>query len=660
MLDTSFPLSVYEMATAVQPQVAQTQTNRLLSEPCHPGSDVRSHAGLVARLRITDDPAKRLALNPPSAVSHAYGEGSPFIIAPNVKQQDDGLTAVILGQPGIAGNRSARLTTPVDAAGLLELYKAVGKDCVAKLRGSWAIVIVDPRQDRVLLANDRMGTQSLYFRIGRDTLLVGNEMAVLAQYSPEAGLDAQSLYHYLYFHMVPTPGVVVDRFHKLGPALMLELTPQGHNLNRYWTPSFNENTTDPVAGAHAKLRTQLKTAVERCSASDTPGDHGGNTKVGAFLSGGLDSSTVAGMLSELQGGSCDAYTIGFDAEGYDEMPYARLAARHFGIRLHEHYVTPNEVVEALPAIAAAFDEPFGNSSVLPAYFCARMAAEDGTGVLLAGDGGDELFAGNSRYGGQQIFEDYRETPQWLRSRVIEPLVNSMPAGLPLVAKGQSFIRQANTTLPQRLQYYSFLEQNSPREVFSPAFLNRVNPDMPSKLLQDIYQLPRDASALNRMLFLDWQVTLADNDLRKVTRACELAGVRVRYPMLDDDLVEFSTTIPSTWKLPGNKSKGHKLRHFYKQALAGWLPDATIRKPKQGFGLPFGLWMKDHKPLQEMAFDNILALKARGIFLPAFLDRAISSHRDDHAAYFGELIWVLMSLELWLAANRPGYSFESGG
>ena len=155
-----------------------------------------------------------------------------------------------------------------------------------------------------------------------------------------------------------------------------------------------------------------------------------------------------------------------------------------------------------------------------------------------------------------------------------------------------------------------------------------------------------------MLFLDWQITLADNDLRKVDQACKLNGVQVRYPMLDDDLFEFSMSIPSKTKLPGKK-----LRDFYKQSLSGWLPDVTINKSKQGFGLPFGVWMREHKPLQELAYDNILKLDARKIFQRNFLEDAIARHREGHASYFGELIWILAVLELWLSANLPDYCHE---
>tara|TARA_R100000988_G_scaffold94954_1_gene60683 strand:+ start:324990 stop:326288 length:1299 start_codon:yes stop_codon:yes gene_type:complete len=430
---------------------------------------------------------------------------------------------------------------------------------------------------------------------------------------------------------------------KLRAGEQLEVTAAGWNTSRYWTPSFRETAADKTL-RHTSLQQHLKGAVQR-SQSNTG-------KTGAFLSGGLDSSTVAGMLSELQGGSCDAYAIGFDAEGYDEMAYARITAEHFGIRLHEYYVTPDDVVTALPAVAASFDEPFGNSSALPAYFCARMAASDGITTLLAGDGGDELFAGNERYAKQKVFDLYRNLPAWLQRAVITPAVSSLPGILPGAGKAKSYITQANLPLPDRLQYYSFLEQISPETVFNRGLLHEVDVNEPLRVMRETFHTPKDASALNRMLFLDWQMTLADNDLRKVSQACRLAGVKVRYPMLDDELVAFSTTLPTRWKLPGNR-----LRDFYKQALSGWLPEATIKKAKHGFGLPFGVWMKDHKPLQEMAYENILKLKSRNIFQADFLEEAIAQHRSGHASYFGELIWVLTVLEIWLQANQPEYRHE---
>ena len=653
------------MDSAVQAQGELGPMSRLHPEQRKSSKPPRACERIVARLISTGDYTARVQPYPFDTDACIPEIEDPFLIGHDLLQRNDGLTGAVIGEPCVADDQTKGTIRRIDASVLLELYEKHRNDCLKMLQGRWAVVIIDPGRARIVLACDRMGRQSLYYRISDDEVLIGDSLSILRECSGQAGLDAQSLYHYLYFHMVPAPSAVTEGFRKLSSAQVLVLSPESQSLTRYWTPAFDEIAPSPVATAHIELRGYLRNAVKRCTQVDNQTPDGAiecetdknDRKVGAFLSGGLDSSTVAGMLSEVQGGSADAYAIGFDAEGYDEMPYARIVARHFGIRLHEHYVTPDEVVEALPKIAVASDEPFGNSSVLPAYFCALMARDDGVDVLLAGDGGDELFAGNERYANQRIFEVYRRIPHSLRSGLIEPLVKNIPDFFPLAYKGRSFLRQANTPLPERLQYYSFLEQNSPDDVFTAQFLRRVERTRPLELLNGIYHYPNEASVLNRMLFMDWQITLADNDLRKVNRACALAGVTVRYPMLDDDLVEYSTRIPSTWKLPSNSFKGSRLRHFYKQALIGWLPEETINKSKHGFGLPFGVWMRTHKPLQELAYDNILRLKERGIFLPGFLDQAIASHRDGHAAYYGELIWILTCMELWLASNEPIYHCE---
>ncbi|WP_051230246.1 asparagine synthetase B family protein [Haliea salexigens] len=594
---------------------------------------------LTASIRTNE-----LACSPQFIRGGLTNENAPldrnFVLASHGVQLASGITAVIAGQPMLSG---ASPEDEFSGNDLLDLYARYGNECAAHLSGTWAFLIADPLQQRILLATDRMGRLPIYFAVQDHNVVASATLPDLRKLSPSRGVDSQNLYNYVYFHMIPAPGSVWSGIQKLRAGEQLEVTAAGWNTSRYWTPSFRETAADKAL-RHTSLQQHLKGAVQR-SQSNTG-------KTGAFLSGGLDSSTVAGMLSELQGGSCDAYAIGFDAEGYDEMAYARITAEHFGIRLHEYYVTPDDVVTALPAVAASFDEPFGNSSALPAYFCARMAASDGITTLLAGDGGDELFAGNERYAKQKVFDLYRNLPDWLQRAVITPAISSLPGILPGAGKAKSYITQANLPLPDRLQYYSFLEQISPETVFNTGLLHEVDVNEPLRVMRETFHTPKDASALNRMLFLDWQMTLADNDLRKVSQACRLAGVKVRYPMLDDELVAFSTTLPTRWKLPGNR-----LRDFYKQALSGWLPEATIKKAKHGFGLPFGVWMKDHKPLQEMAYENILKLKSRNIFQADFLEEAIAQHRSEHASYFGELIWVLTVLEIWLQANQPDYRHE---
>ncbi|MEZ5503646.1 MAG: asparagine synthase C-terminal domain-containing protein [Halioglobus sp.] len=407
----------------------------------------------------------------------------------------------------------------------------------------------------------------------------------------------------------------------------------------YWQPEFSDTASKgKFEGMTSQLKELLQDAVRK--------DLETSGKTGAFLSGGLDSSTVTGVMAEICGAGAAAFSIGFAAEGYDEMAYARITARHFGVDLNEYYVTPQDVVDALPKVAISYDEPFGNSSALPAYFCARMAAENGISTLLAGDGGDEIFGGNERYIKQRVFEHYAMVPDFLRRGLIEPLIRSLPSALTLVAKADSYISQANTPLPDRMQSYNFLHRHPASDIFSDEILMHVDGDLPLALLRSVYHRPEQASDLNRMLYLDWQFTLADNDLRKVSNMCALAGVDVRYPMLDDALVEFACQVPSHWKI-----RGSQLRYFYKAALSGWLPRETIEKTKQGFGLPFGVWMQSYKPLRELAYDSLLKLKSRGYIRPPFIDKAIEMHQSQHAAYYGELVWILTVFELWLEGHH---------
>ena len=306
----------------------------------------------------------------------------------------------------------------------------------------------------------------------------------------------------------------------------------------------------------------------------------------------------------------------------------------------------HDALPIFPRIARAYDEPFGNSSALPTYFCAKLAKEDGQDLLLAGDGGDELFGGNERYAKQLLFASYEQLPSSIRHRFIEPIL-SIPGlrRLPVFRKAYSYVTQAKTPLPDRLEAYNFLHRHPASGVFSDELVTSVNIDQPLELLRTLYDTPHDASPLNRMLFLDWERTLHDNDLVKVNRMCQLAGIDVAYPMLDDDVIEFSCQIPSRLKLHNNR-----LRWFYKQACIGFLPESILNKPKHGFGLPFGIWAATHPQLQSLAYESVLALRKRHLFRSDFLEKTIEMHRGEHAAYYGELIWVLMMLEQWLQAH----------
>lgn len=523
-------------------------------------------------------------------------------------------------------------------AALLQAYREHGRQLLALAGGRFALFVWDGAHRRGLVACDRFCQMPLYWAQAADGDLVFGPTATAVRdlLGGSAGLSDQAIFNYLYFHMVPGPATVFEGVGKLMAAHAL-VHEDGHwKASRYWEPEFREHQdASPGEAAEEMLGLLASSTARLADGADS----------GAFLSGGLDSSTVAGLLAR-HSPHPKTYSIGFDADGYDEIAYARLASEHFDTDFNTYYVTPDDVVAELPTIAAAYDEPFGNSSALPAYFCARLAAADGRTRLLAGDGGDELFAGNERYAKQQVFERYALLPRWGRERLLEPLLHDLlPEGLPLVGKARSYIQQAKIPLPDRLQTYNFLNRFGVDNILDEGLRGAVDTGLPAQLDRDLYHHPRQASRLNRMLYLDWHHTLADNDLRKVNRMCQLAGIQVEYPMLDDRLVEFSTRVSSQRKM-----RGGRLRDFYKRAVAGFLPPEIINKSKHGFGLPFGVWMAEHPGLQQLAGDSLERMKRRRYVKPGFIDEVLRLHRELHAGYYGEFIWVLVMLELWLTAQ----------
>lgn len=550
----------------------------------------------------------------------------------------------VLQQDGLLIAGSGRLRhanigddVPAMLRALADDYRTLGAAALQKLSGAFTLAILDPERRTALLAIDRIGIEQLYYAPQADGLLFATAPAVLTPVGGfDASIDPQAIYDYLYCHMIPSPRTIYRGLRKLPASHFLEWRDGALRVAPYWLPEFTETPIDVAATGREMLET-IETVIQR-EASETSAE-----RLGAFLSGGIDSSTVAGMLTRATQ-PAHTYSIGFNVPGYDEMDYARTAVRHFQTTPHEYYVTPDDIVEWLPQIAAATDEPFGNSSLLPAFCCARFAREQGITRLLGGDGGDELFAGNERYATQGIFELFGRLPsalQTLLAVAVKPL-----ATVPLARKAHSYVKQARVPLPDRMDSYAFLVRHEPIEVFSPDFLNQVSTLEPLELKQTAFFAPKDASDLNRMLYLDWHFTLHDNDLVKINTACRLAGVEIAYPLLDDEIVALSCRIPSADKL-----RGTNLRWFYKEAVRGFLPETIINKKKHGFGLPFGVWTRADPRLIAITDDALDSLKQHGWFQPTFLDQARRLHREGHAAYYGELVWILSMLELWLRGNH---------
>jgi len=528
------------------------------------------------------------------------------------------------------------------AQDVADLYRRYGTDFLRRVSGTFSIALMDRRERKLILAVDRAGIRPLYLWQRDGVVAFASRLAALRRMPGfQPVIDRQALFDYLYFHVVPSPGTIYQGCEKLLPAQVLTLGDPGRSASFYWSMPYRDDNPATFDELREQLLSLLPRVVDRAA--------GDAENVGTFLSGGTDSSTVAGTLRRSRGRAVRTYSVGFQAEGFDEMAYARIAARHFATDAREYYVTPEDVVESIPGVAAYCDEPFGNASVVPAYLCARFAREQGTDRLLAGDGGDEIFGGNARYANQRVFELYGRLPAWLRRGLFEPFAFGIPLGdrIPPLRKVRSYISQARVPLPDRLETYNFLHRTPLEEIFDPDFLAAVDPQHPIEDLRDVYDRAHSSSSINRMMHLDLKITLADNDLRKVNQGCGLAGVDVRYPLLDDEMLELAAAVP-----PDLHVKTTELRWFFKRALADFLPAEIINKKKHGFGLPVGLWMAEFRPLEELTRESLAALRGRGILNPAYLDWVSEQHRNAHASYYGVMLWVAVMLEQWL--QRHGH------
>lgn len=545
------------------------------------------------------------------------------------QRQAEELLTLCVGAPyaGVAGG---------DVGEVLAQVRPGHAGALGRLGGEFAFACYQPRERALLLATDPFGSIPVYYAEVGGALAFGTDFGWVAGQAA-CTLDPQALYDYLFFSVVPGSRSIFKEVRKLPPASVLAWQDGRLRVNRYWTPDFRR---DGVARGDLAAGTvqAISGAVERLAGLDS---------LGCFLSGGLDSSTVCGYAARHARRRVPAFTIGFDVPDYDESRYARISAAHFGLDLNEHRIRSADVTACIDRVIGAFPEPFGNASAVSAYLCAQFARDAGIRHLLAGDGGDELFAGNERYQKQLVFNVYGDLPGWLRRAAVDPLARATRSAPGPLHKLASYVGQAQVPLPDRLFSYNLLVRNDPLSVLTPEFLAGVNPDEPYEYARQVYREPPHGDALDRMLYLDWALTLTDNDLPKVRRACELAGVAVHFPMLDPAVVEASVRVPSADKL-----SLRELRKFYKEAFRDFLPAAVIGKSKHGFGVPVGIWINGDATLRERVQARLASLGRRGIVRQSFIDELLRRQQDEHAVYYGALMWSLFMLEEWLAAH-PG-------
>jgi asparagine synthase (glutamine-hydrolysing) len=555
-----------------------------------------------------------------------------FIDQPFVQDQNEHWSVAVIGKIKPYGKAYG---DPKKLDWLLSHIETAGSfvDLYEQLSGFFILIVGNKLSGEIRVFNDHLGTLPVYWTNNADGLSISTQLIMLK--SESSKISNQAIYDYFYFHCIPAPLTLYEGILKMQPGVCLISSDSEPPVTEtVYKPRYTYSKQNSAA-----LQKQCRDVISDAVSWNA------SKNCGAFLSGGLDSSSVSGMLAKNEG-EAKTFSIGFKAKGYDETKYALITSKHFGTEHKTHYLEPDEILENIVDVVSSFEEPFGNSSALAAFVCADFAKKNGVDSLLAGDGGDEIFAGNERYVTQKIFDVYGKIPSPIRG-MLDLIFKKSPIGsLPLLSKGRSYIQQAKVTLPDRLQTYNFLNRMDRTEIFDADFFASVDTQHPSNSMRERYESCPSDNPLEKLLYLDWKFTLSDNDLVKVTRMCEKVGVDVRYPLLEKEVVDFACTVPTNQKLPGMK-----LRDFYKKSFTGFLADETINKPKHGFGLPFGVWMKEHPELLAMTNKYLDALRKRNIINSSFIDKALEIYRSGDQGYYGVLIWIMLVLEIWLQKNE---------
>lgn len=540
-----------------------------------------------------------------------------------------------------------KFNSQTDTEILPHLYEEFGEAMVEKLNGMFAFALWDLRKKKLLIARDRFGEKPLYYGVFDDKLIFASEPKVLLENpSIKAEINLESLRQYLSFDYVPAPHSIYKGISKLPSAHLLTLENGQVKTRRYWNLSF-EKPAEKLSFREAskQLGELLADSVRMRLVSDVP--------LGILLSGGVDSSTVAAFATQFSREKVKTFSIGFAEDSYDESMFAREVAKHLGTEHYEDKLSVETAAELISGIGKWLDEPLSDGSLLPTFLLSRFVRQHVT-VALGGDGGDEIFAGYPMYYGHKMARVYDQLPRFLRSSMIEPVVNSLPVStknLSFDYKAKRFVAASKYDLVTR--HHSWFGSFSP-DTQMDLLTGRVKDLAHGDVYRDAKKLLKICEAteqIEQMQFLDMNFYLAEDILTKVDRASMAVSLEVRAPFLDHRVAEFAAALPLEYKLNGSNGK-----YILKKTIENLLPKSVVKRPKKGFGIPIAAWLKGK--LNPLAHDLLDAdrLKRQDLFNADFVQNLLREHEQNIANHHKQL-WTLLVFQLWydnfLEPKKPG-------
>ncbi|MCX7418950.1 MAG: asparagine synthase (glutamine-hydrolyzing) [Planctomycetia bacterium] len=556
--------------------------------------------------------------------------------------------------------RGHTFRTNTDTECIVHLYEELGPDCVQRLRGMFAFAIWDDRRKRLLLARDRVGKKPLFYRLDRGQLTFASELkALLLVPGAPRRLNVRAIDSFLCYQYVPHPDCMLLDYHKLPPGHVGVFENGMLEVRRYWEPPF-----EPGVGARfqraptgdtqeqkatstletcstwsadrwrKELRSTLTEAVRLRMRSDVP--------LGAFLSGGIDSTIITGLMQEHSERPVHTFSIGFPVKEFDERSFAREAAAHLKTDHHELVVEPN-ALDMLPKLLWHYDEPFADSSAIPTMYLSEMTRQHVT-VALSGDGGDEMFCGYTRYLAVKLASRFDRLPGVLKKLLTAKIWQKIPSGagkMSLRRRAKRFLRALGQTPEQRyLRWVGIFEESQRQELYTPEFARSLGDHNAGDFLLDAYAACPSRDFVTRTTCADILSYLPCDILTKVDVASMAFSVECRSPFLDQEVIELAARMPIELKLHGNQGKQILIDTF-----ADLLPPSIQRRRKMGFGVPLANWFRGElKPfLRDVLFDS--RTQSRGFFEPAAVQRLFDEHQQQKTDHSHRL-WALLCLELW--------------
>ncbi|HEX4207418.1 MAG TPA: asparagine synthase (glutamine-hydrolyzing) [Ktedonobacteraceae bacterium] len=533
--------------------------------------------------------------------------------------------------------RGHHFRTNTDTEVIMHAYEEYGDDCVTHLRGMFAFAIWDRKRQRLLAARDRFGKKPFNYYWDGTRLIFGSEIKSILAAGIPRNINDVALDEYLLYRYVPTPNTLFKNVMKLPAAHILIYENGSVQTKRYWDLSFEPTCVDNKDTATARTLELLQDAIKVRLMSDVP--------LGAFLSGGLDSSVVVGLMNQVMPQSVQTFSIGFEEDEYNELPYARQIATHFHTDHHE-FCVKSDLVSVLPQLAWAYDEPFGDSSMLPTYYVSKLAREHVT-VALSGDGGDEIFGG---------YEQYQR--EYHIQRIPAPLRVAFGHASKILPGGVRGKKRLGTWLRhygmRSIESYMLFPDYARATFYTPAFFARVQQHDPYQRHLSEYQRVEHLDATARMQCVDSRTYLTDDILVKVDKASMLNSLETRAPLLDQHLAEYVASLsPSVRLHHGN------MKYLLKRVAADLLPAEILARPKRGFAIPLSRWFSGELNDYARAMLGSTKAQQRGIFDPQFIKKLLDKRAQSQFVNHGSAIWTLLCLELWFQVYMDQPSLTTG-